>query len=152
MGLASPVTVLALLLLTVVVWGCSSATTKPSDAPTRGPDVVIPKVTPEQSKAAEKEEPAPTGDRDPIATRGEDVPEIDSTEDPWRSSGSSYGSRGGRDCDRAADCCLRYYQTTGSDPSVFKTCQVLRIAPTSLCGSMLSSYQQLAPSVGASCN
>lgn len=132
--------------------GCGSRAGKPADTPARGPDVIIPGVTEEQSKAADKEAAAPAGERDPLSTILGDSPEVGSSDDPWSGSGGSLGPRGGVDCDRAADCCLKFYRQTSADPSVLKVCNSFRIAPATVCSSVLSSYQQVAQQMGVQCN
>ena len=129
---------------------CSSSASKPTDAPTRGPDVLIPGVTEAQSKKASDETPAPSGPRASLPGGTDyDGPEPGSPDDPW----SSYGTtgRGGPDCDRAADCCLRFYAANGSDPSSQRVCHSFRIAPSTVCASMLQSFQSMAPSAGVQC-
>jgi len=124
----------------------------PAETPIRGPDVVIPQVSEEHSKPTTDDPPAPVGTRDPIPSGGEgleDDPEPGSEMDPWGSYASGT-ARGGPDCDRAADCCRQLYQQTG-DPSVQRVCSSLRLAPSSLCANVLTSFQQAAPSMGLSC-
>jgi hypothetical protein len=141
-----------LLIAGVGALGCGAKANTPADAPARGPDVIIPRVTEEQSKAAAKEASAPVGERDPLSAVLGDSPEVGGTDDPWASGGSSLGPRGGVDCDRAADCCMKFYQRTAADPSVLKVCNSFRIAPATVCATVLSSYQQVAQQSGIQCN
>jgi hypothetical protein len=142
--------VLAITSCWVLLVGCG-ASSKPAEAPARGPDVLIPDVTEEQSKKSSDDTPAPTGTRSSLPGESPyyDGPEPGSPDDPW----SSYGTtgRGGPDCDRAADCCLRFYAASGSDPSAQRVCHSFRIAPSTVCANMLSSFQQMAPSAGVQC-
>jgi hypothetical protein len=121
------------------------------DAPERGPDVVIPQVTEEQAEKSENTPAPPTGARDPVASAETSYDDDSSGEeaDPWGAYGSS-GQRGGPDCDRAAICCFQMYQRM-KDPSVMRVCGSLRSAPSSICSSVLSSFQQAAPSLGVQC-
>jgi len=141
---------LAITSCLLVLVACSSSS-KPAEAPSRGPDVLIPDVTEEQSKKASDDTPAPTGPRSGLPGEGPyyDGPEPGSADDPW--SGYGTGGRGGPDCDRAADCCLRFYAASGTDPSAQRVCHSFRIAPATMCASMLSNFQQVAPSAGVQC-
>lgn len=141
---------LAITACLFAVVACSSPS-KPADTPSRGPDVLIPGVTDEQSKKSKDDTPAPTGPRSGVPGESPyyDGPEPGSPDDPWSSYGTS--GRGGPDCDRAADCCLRFYAASGTDPSSQRVCHSFRIAPTTVCASMLSSFQQMAPSAGVQC-
>lgn len=131
--------------------GCGAASSSP--APSKGPDVVIPEVTDDQSKSAKEEPAPPTGMREnPVVPEEPVGVEPGSPDDMWGSFGSGPAqSRGGPDCDRAADCCLKFYQKSAGDPSVHRICASMRIAPSSLCPQLLSSFQSTAPSIGVQC-
>ncbi len=137
----------------LVVSACGSASSAPAEAPGKGPDVVIPEVTEEQAKTTEEVPAPPTGIRqNPVVPEEPVGPEPGSPDDMWGSFGSGPGqARGGLDCDRAADCCLKFYQKSGGDPSVHRICGSMRIAPASLCAQLLSSFQSTAPSIGVQC-
>jgi len=145
-GLWFPLTAVAFVFATACAGG-----QRTTDAPERGPDVVIPQVTEEQAEKAEKTPAPPSGMRDPVAMGDPGYGDDDSDEpDPWGAYGGS-GQRGGPDCDRAANCCYQMYQRM-KDPSVQRVCGSLRSAPSSICASVLSSFRQAAPTLGVQCN
>jgi len=145
----SPIATLASTLTWLVCATACAGGQRPADAPERGPDVVIPQVTEEQAEKSESTPVPPSGVREPVAS-AETSYEDDSEEgDPWGAYGTS-GQRGGPDCDRAANCCFQMYQRM-KDPSVLRVCGSLRSAPSSICSSVLSSFQQAAPSLGVQC-
>jgi len=135
-----------------VTLACGGAS-RQAEAPSRGPDVVIPDVSDADQKTAKDEPTPPAGTREtPIMPEEPIGPEPGSPDDMWGGFGSGPGqTRGGPDCDRAADCCLKFYQKSGGDPSVHRICGSMRIAPASLCPQLLSSFQSTAPSIGVAC-
>jgi hypothetical protein len=145
-----PFGTIAVTVLLLVATACAGEQRTP-DTPERGPDVVIPEVTEDQAEKADKTPAPPSGTRDPVARTDPGYGEDESDEpDPWGSYGSS-GQRGGPDCDRAANCCYQMYQRM-KDPSVQRVCGSLRSAPSSICSSVLNSFQQAAPTLGIQCN
>ncbi|MBK9001483.1 MAG: hypothetical protein IPM35_37660 [Myxococcales bacterium] len=139
-------------LLSLLLWACGGASSH-AEAPSQGPDVVIPDVDEAQAKTTEEEPAPPSGVREnPVVPEEAVAPEPGTPEDMWGSYGSGPGqARGGPDCDLAADCCLKFYQKSGGDPSVHRICGSMRIAPSTLCGQLLSSFQSTAPSIGVQC-
>ncbi len=132
---------------------CGSKSAKPAtepDAPvTAETVVVIPEVTEEQTKKAEKEPPAPTGVRDPIAM-AESLEGSGADSDMW--GGAASGPRGGPDCTRAANCCLSFYsQQPQQSPDLVRVCNNLRGAPSSMCAMLYTQFQRMAPTTGGSC-
>jgi hypothetical protein len=122
---------------------CGGGTPKAEEPEVAETIVVIPEVTEEQSKKAEKEPAAPVGTRDPIAALDLDVPE-GSESDMW--GGSSAGPRGGYDCNRAANLCLSFYATRSqSSPDIIRICNNLRSAPSSMCTQLYTQFQQVMP-------
>ncbi|MCK6534929.1 MAG: hypothetical protein L6Q84_18300 [Polyangiaceae bacterium] len=140
-----------LLVISLLLSACGGAS-RSAEPPSKGPDVLIPEVTDDQSKTA-RDEPTPaTGARqNPVVPEEPVGPEPGSSDDMWGSFGGPGAARGGADCDRAADCCLKFYQKSGGDPSVHRICGSMRIAPSSLCAQLLSSFQSTAPGIGVQC-
>ena len=140
----------ALLPVALTLTGCAGPQ-RPTEAPTRGPDVVIPVIEDDSIKTRDTGPPPPAGVREPLASGESSVgdDEEGSMLDPW--GGSSSGPRGGPDCDRAANCCQKLYLQMGN-PSVQRVCSSLRSAPASVCANVLSSFQQASSSLGISCN
>ena len=131
---------------------CGGAPSNPAESPERGPDVLIPDVSDDQARAAAEGPAPPTGARqNPVVPEEPVDVEPASPDDIWGGFGSTAGSRGGPDCDQAADCCLKFYQQTAGDPSVQRICSSMRMAPSSLCPQLLSSFQSSAPSIGVQC-
>ncbi|MBK7585561.1 MAG: hypothetical protein IPI67_35930 [Myxococcales bacterium] len=136
-------------LLVATACGAASGT---REAPSRGPDVLIPDVTPAQEKAAKEDAVPPSGMRQtPVVPEEAMGSEPGSPDDMWGSFGGPGQTRGGPDCDRAADCCLKFYQKSGGDPSVHRICGSMRIAPSTVCPTLLASFQSSAPSIGVQC-
>ncbi len=141
-----------LLSLSLLFVACGGAAGRSAEAPNHGPDVLIPKVTDDASKALRDDPPPPTAAREnPVVPEEPMAPDPGSSDDMWGSFGGPGAARGGVDCDRAADCCLKFYQQSGGDPSVHRICGSMRIAPSSLCSQLLSSFQSTAPGVGVQC-
>lgn len=136
-------------VLLPVLLGCSGSK-PPAEAPTEGPDIVIPEVTPEEAKSADKGPSAPAGRRDPVPTEPEPTPDYGYPEppDPFQWGGS--GPFGGPDCDQAANCCMKMSQSSGG-PSVARVCGSIRNASSSMCSMLLTSFQQAASSSGITC-
>ncbi len=133
--------------------GCSKHSEEPgAQTPKTETIVEIPKVNENQIKA-DKDTPAPTAERDLDPTKEPDFAGEGgyNPEDPWGSF-SGGGARGGPDCDKAADCCIKFYAQTSHDPSVQRMCAQMRHAPTSVCQSIYSSFKQAAPTLGIQCN
>jgi hypothetical protein len=127
-------------------------------APAKSANAVVEIPEPSDEPAASTNEDAPV----PPARRTERVasvdqrietpPEVDS---PWTQPPPPWGgagSGGGPDCDRAADCCLKFVQKSGADPSLISMCDSVRHAPASSCSQLLSSFRSLAPQTGIQCN
>jgi hypothetical protein len=147
------VSIVRLLPLVFLVGACGGSGAGSGAAPARGPDVVIPDVTEEQAETS-KEEAAPLAGarQNPVMPEVPVEPEPGMGEDIWGGfAGGSPQARGGPDCDQAADCCLKFYQKSGGDPSVSRICGSMRSAPSTLCAQLLQSFQTTAPSVGVQC-
>lgn len=132
-----------LLALSSGAVACGGGTPKAEEPDVAETIVVIPEVTEEQSKKAEKEPSAPAGKRDPLAALdlGE-MPEGES--DMW--GGSAAGPRGGYDCNRAANLCLSFYATKAqSSPDILRVCNNLRSAPSGMCTQLYTQFQQVMP-------
>jgi hypothetical protein len=100
-------------------------------------------------------EPAPASRREaPVATGEELEPAApyEEIQSPWTPPPHMAGGVGGPDCDRAADCCMKFAHVHGPDPSLLSMCAGVRQAPVSSCVAMLTSFRQLAPQVGVQCN
>lgn len=129
--------------------GCGGS--KPAaEAPEQGPDIVIPEVSPEQSKSADKGPSAPVGRRDPIPAEPEPTPDYGSPESGEPFQWGATGPFGGPDCDQAANCCMKMSQASGG-MSIVRMCASLRTASSSMCSTLLSSFQQAASSSGVTC-
>jgi len=137
--------------LAIALTGCGRHSDEPASQTPRTETIVeIPKVDETKTKA-DKDTPAPSGEREvnpalepDFAGEGGYNPE-----DPWSSWSSA--ARGGPDCDKAADCCLKFYTQTSHDPSVQRMCAQMRQAPTSVCAQIYSSFKQAAPTLGIQC-
>jgi hypothetical protein len=132
----------------MVLAACGGGTPKAEEPESAATVVVIPEVTEEQSKKAEKEPSAPTSPRDPLAALDLGSPGSSET-DVW--GGSSSGPRGGPDCSRAASLCLSFYskQGSGQNPDMLRVCNNLRSAPSSMCTMIYSQFQQVMPGSGS---
>lgn len=127
------------------------------NAPARSADgavVEIQEVSPEQSQAQKSDEPLPGARPSLPAIASEPAPEeVDEDDTGLSAQPSPWGhGGGGPDCDQAADCCLKFVQKNGPDPSLLSMCDSLRRAPTSSCVHLLSSFRSMAPQVGVQCN
>ncbi len=133
----------------VVVGACSpKADSEPKTAES---SVVIPDAP---GEAVPDDTPAPSSNQGPAA--GPEPVEDESDEiaedspPPWGGLNPS-GSRGGPLCDQAADCCLKILTLSSKDPSVGKTCNTFRNAPTVACQSLLNALKQAPQNMGGSC-
>jgi hypothetical protein len=120
---------------------------------TRGSAAVveIPPAEPAASGAASGP-PLPRASRLPLPAP-EEAPEVPEEEydSPWGYGPGVAGGGGGPDCDRAADCCLKFVQTQGPNPALVNMCDAVRHAPTSSCVQFLMSFRSIAPQAGIQC-
>jgi hypothetical protein len=132
----------------LAVGGCSRHPAEPgAQTPKTETIVEIPKVNPNASKSDDKE-PTPAGDRDVNPSNEPDFAvEGGYPDDPWA---SAPGPRGGPDCDKAADCCLKFAQAK-KDASIQRLCSQFRGAASSTCASLYSNFKQAAPTLGIQC-
>lgn len=136
-----------LFVLPLVVTACGGGTPPAQEPESAETIVVIPEVTEEQSKKAEKEPSAPSSQRDPLAAldigTGSDV-----DSDMWGGSAAG-GPRGGPDCSRAASLCLSFYgKQPTQNPDMLRICSNLRSAPSSMCTMIYTQFQQVMPGSG----
>jgi hypothetical protein len=133
-------------VLPLVVSACGGGT-RPAEEPESAETiVVIPEVTEEQSKKAEKEPSAPSSKRDPLAAL--DIGTTDVDTDMWGGSAAG-GPRGGPDCSRAASLCLAFYgKQPTQNPDMLRICNNLRSAPSSMCTMIYTQFQQVMPGSG----
>jgi hypothetical protein len=145
-------TTFAQATIALALASCSRHSDAPAaQTPTTETIVEIPKVNENQTKT-DKDTPVPTAEREVNPANEPDFAGEGgyNPEDPWASMGS--GARGGPDCDKAADCCIKFYTQTSHDPSVQRMCAQMRHAPTSVCQSIYSSFKSAAPTLGIQCN
>ena len=139
------------ITIALALTGCAK---RSSDADAQAPKtetiVEIPKVS--ENQKADKDQPVPTGEREMNPATEPDVAGEGgyNPDDPWAAYPGT-GQRGGPDCDKAADCCLKFYTQTSKDPSVQRMCAQMRSAPTSVCQSIYASFKQAAPTLGVQC-
>lgn len=129
------------VVLAVACGGAGTAT------PTKSPDVLIPRASDSDPSSAKDDDDVPPADR--RVEVGPEVPAEAPPDDIWGTYASG-AARGGVDCDRAADCCMKFYQKS-LDPSVQRICGSLRSAPSQMCSILLTNFQSTAPSIGVSC-
>jgi hypothetical protein len=134
------------LALPLAIAACGGGTPPPEAPETSETIVVIPEVTEEQSKKAEKEPSAPVGQRDPLTALDiGSASEMDG--DMW---GGGSQPRGGPDCSRAASLCFSFYaKQAGQSPDILRICNNLRTAPSSMCTTLYTQFQQVMPGSGS---
>lgn len=137
---------LAVAILLVACGGGDGGRAKSSDA-------VVEIEAPREEPARPKDDdvPVPPARRtEPPVAGAEPVEEAQPAEEaPWALWGQAGG---GPDCDRAADCCLKFAARTNPNPSMQSTCDSFRQAPSSLCAQLLSTFRSAAPQAGIQCN
>lgn len=138
-------------LMTLLAGACGSSGAH-SSRDTKAAVVEIPNVSETEANAAESEPPPPATPRvltepDPAVEEGPG--ELD--ELMWGGSGASGGSSGGPDCDRAADCCLKFAHNSAPPPSLISVCDGVRRAPSYACPHYLTSFHQVATQMGITC-
>jgi hypothetical protein len=117
------------------------------------PTVEILEVGSDVSDRSTEPAPAPRRAAKLEVAQSEEAPDPDSELDgTWAPPPPGTGGVGGLDCDRAADCCMKFVQQHGPDPALVSMCASVRQAPVSSCIALLSSFRQLAPQIGVQCN
>ncbi len=145
-----PVAVLAALA------ACGGSPRATAASPDSEPTVEIPEVSEKESRGMAEEEPAPAASRSEPRSGGAGTPPIEEPgaegDGPWPQPNPWGSGGGGPDCNLAADCCLKFVQKNGPDPSLLTMCAGVRQAPASACTQLLASFRQLAPQIGIQCN
>jgi hypothetical protein len=138
---------LAIASLVAVAISCGGARTG-----VRSPDasvVEIPRISDRDSRKMSTEEPPPAARREsPVAAAEANEDDFEDPEflAPWGHGG------GGPDCDRAAECCLKFVQFQGPQASLTSMCESLRQGPSVSCTQLLASFRSIAPQAGIQCN
>jgi hypothetical protein len=141
-----PLSALAVAIVFVACGGGDGTRAKSSDAVV---EIEAPKDEPAAAKDDDVPVPPARRTEPPVASAEPPVEAAPAEESPWALWGSGGG---GPDCDRAADCCLKFAIRTGPNPSMRSTCDSFRQAPSTLCAQLLSTFRSAAPQAGIQCN
>lgn len=144
----------ALAALSSALAACGAGKAPESAKSSADAVVEIPEVTDEQAKKSSRDEALPASRRSEpprVAEVSAEEEPPESADNPWGQPGWGSTKTGGPDCDRAADCCLKFIQRNGPDPSLQSVCDSVRRAPSPACSQYLASFKSIAPSIGVQC-